>query len=860
MENKTNENDFEHDLQQGVRLSTRDLTSVSKRVGVTTTKGIKPNIIQEEPWDLNKMLERYSYISTLPWVSTELSHNVLGKFRIPQDLIVNGLTSAPFNNFTYWNGTIKLKFQVIGSPMTQGCAVAVFIPLTNEAFIESNIIPNFSSLSINQTNYLFANVNTSSEMSIPFNNPQAYINLPEISIGGTQNTLGYLYFVVFNQIALSAGTPDNVAISLFSRFEDNEFKVPRRTAVTRILGSKPQSKVVSSLMKGFEDALKPENVVGDVIDLVGGLFGMDDPIDPGLSQPNNPKITQRMNFGSGVEYIDKLSVCPSKVSTVAAETFATVNDEMDFEYLKKKYSYLGSFTLKTINLPGDIIASFPISPMPDYISLTNTPKQLPLISYLSLPYNFWKGGLTYKMQVVSTSMQTSKIFISFNFGEFTPSSSGILPSTSSQYGEAFEINQGSNTFEFSVPYVSITPELYVPNSNVADETNSLGMINVSVMNPLVSPNNSPTFVVFNLFIAGADDFALSTLSTSNHILPYRFDPATVIPRKLQKIVEEVDYDDMYEVIRIPSRKPKISKPQSAAQPLITPMSNVDLSHESLVAPNLTTTTRSDIGQQKVTDIRQLMKKYHMFTSESYPNAASNQFGTIFYLPISDLFGWTSTPTTTFQINATQPIPQLWAHYQSLYRQFKGSLNFKIMLDRLPSGDYTQFSVFYQPPNARAEAPSTSVNNQFYPPTTIAIPTFNGTTPATAQFNKTATRLPVIYSNSINKTAEFSIPYSSRFLSIISKQAKEGISEDYSDLGYLIIYNPVVQSTPDDNFNNFNYNIYFSFGDDARFGTLFNVPYVLYNPLYDPTTGNITGPAWPDTYSNGSPIINTLIQL
>jgi len=847
---------MEQQLSQGIRLTTRPDTSTTIRA-MTTKHKIRDNIIQEEPWNLTKMLERYSFIESLPWLSTQPSHHVLSKLRVPQDLIVNGLTSAPFDNFIYWNGTVKLKFQVIGSPLTQGCCVAFFVPLTDSNFIESNILPNFSSVSVNQCVYMFANANTSAEMDIAFNSVQAYLDITDTAPASINNTLGYVYVVVFNQLALSTGTPDNVAISIFSQFTDNEFKVPRRTAVSKVLSTRPQSS--SRILNGFMQALQPDNIVGDVIDLASGIFGMDNPVDPGIEKTTKFITTQRMNFGEGIEYIDKLTVQPAKTSEVTSDTFATKQDEMDFDVIKKKYSYLGSFDMTTGRVSGDILASFPMNPCPNFVNYK--PIQVPLLQYLSIPYCFWKGSLTYKIQVVSTSMQTAKIFVSLNYGEFAPSSSGILVSTSSQYGEAFEINQGSNTYEFTAPFVSITPEIYVPTTNVASSANSLGMINISVLNNLVSPNNSPTTITFNIFIAGGDDFTLSTLSAGNNLLPFRFNPSIPLRQIRKKIVQEIEYDSDIEVIPMPpSRRISRVRVQSAAQPLITPMSNINMSDDSLVAPPSNEVYRVDVAQKHITDLRKLMKKYHLYTHytrDIIESPSSNGYSISF--PLTQLFGFSATTPAPFIPTGFPPIPALWAHYQSLFRQFKGSLNFKLMFDNTEDC-MSQFSVFYQPPVENRQ-PLPNLGNQTYTPTPRLTYDVNSITATTWQTNATGTRLPVTYINGVNRTLEFSVPYSSRYLSVINNQITENTGTfDYSDLGTLVFYFDSINPRIGEKEKNIAYNVFFSFGDDARFGTLFNVPYLLYNPFVDPSNGDIIGPAWPDLYDPSSPVNNTLTLL
>lgn len=354
-----------HNEDNGVRLTTRDSTSISKRIGDTGKHKIRDNVIQEETWNLDKMLSRYNFISSVPCPSVATSHTILAQYRVPQDLITNGLTSAPFNNFIYWNGRVKMQFQITGSPMTQGCVAAVFIPLTDPTATTGNQIANFSSLSVNQTCYLFPNANTVADMEIPFNSPQAYLDIASVAPESPLNTLGHLYLVVFNQIALSASTTDSVAISVFSHFVDNNFKVPRRTTpafAVRTQSSNTSLHKKSTIVGQMADLLLPDNPLADAIDMAAGLFGLDNPVDPAISEVDKIVTTQRMNYHQGSEFIDRLTIFPSKTSPVTSDTFASIQDEMTLSYMKKKLSYLGTFTYKTSNAVGDILASFPLNP------------------------------------------------------------------------------------------------------------------------------------------------------------------------------------------------------------------------------------------------------------------------------------------------------------------------------------------------------------------------------------------------------------------------------------------------------------------------------------------------------------------
>lgn len=858
------------EMAMGVKLSSRPVTTFSERDGKSREQKVADNVIQEAPWTLNNMLERFAFQRTLPWVTGDVSHTVLARIRIPQDLLTTSISAAPFDRFVYWRGDVELNFQVTSTPLTQGMAVAVFVPLSAERFIDSTIVPNFSNVSLNQAVYLYANTNTAARMLISYNSPQAYLDLTQDVIT-TRNALGYVYVVVFNRIQLAATASDTTSISYFSRFLNNNFKVPRisaavtarpqamsmlASAATSVLTQHktPPKSGQKSVLRSIADKLIPKGLIGDVIDGAMGIFGLDKPTDPNLQLPLQVLGTQRMNFAQGIESIDKMSLYPAQTYESTEETFATSIDEMDFNFLKKKYTYLGTFTFSTDSPVGSTIASWPISPMPmEFFNQQVT--QVPLLSYISIPFQYWRGGITYKFQVVATSFQTGKLFFAVNFNTYQPQplvgpGLGIGPLTS-QYGQAYELNQGSNEVELTVPFVANTPYLDVPNSNIPSLEDTVGYVNVVVINPLVAPNNTPLSIEVNVHIAGADDFELSTLTSSNNLVPSQ-------PLQLALL------EDDFEVVALNRRNAlrfATARPQSSVAPMNISTNEVNIAEENLVAPNVSTEERTDVTQFGPLSVKNLLKKYQMIPLRAFNMPSADQNGVMMVIPISSLFGAPHVSATPAVQEDYKPVLGLWTHFQPLYRQFKGPLRFKMMLDELTPN--FAFSWFYAPPVVRNPGTSTeadSYGNSLYMPdqNVGVIPTWNGRGYPTRVRN--LTRLPITYVNGVQKTAEFEVPFTSKFMSIISwtgaSAENELVSSPLIDLGSLVFYTSFI---PGDFTTSPVMKLFMSIGDETRLGNLFQIPQVAVNNTTN-AIGVLQDSVWPDSYGTGAPPSTTLGRL
>jgi len=613
---------------------------------------------------------------------------------------------------------------------------------------------------------------------------------------------------------------------------------------------------LGAMFKPIVKKMIPPNIVNDTIDAAFGVVGLDKPINPNMETPQRFVSTSYLNFARGVEHIDKMAVFPEVIAETTAETFATVNDEMSFSDLKKRFTYLGSFNQTTSQLPGSILATFPLNPCPDYI-MTDGFKKVPLLTYLSIPFTFWRGGLTYKIQVVSTSFQTSKIFFSINYGQYSGSSSLPIADATSQYGAAFEINQGSNEFEFTVPYVSKTHSLFVPNNNNPTAQDSLGTINVAVLNTLVAPNNTPLTISYNVFIAGADDFQLSTLSAMNNILPYF---PTILPFEV-----EPEFEAHSAVAPLNSSETDTYKETSASQVL---------SPETAVSP------RVDLVEHDFDNIRNYLKKYQLWTRDAIQYIQTGGLPQNYFqnpvpyrvIKVSDLIRPSQMNYSTGNTVLYKLTGGLFTHYSSMYRLFKGSVRVKIVLD----GTYPtlSFAVYYIPPillppfENYYKQDDAVASTMFIPGGMGLGGAIPSVIPAGFIPNTCRTRLPVTVCNGLQKTVDFELPFNSIYKSVFNALPGEPISsfeqERSMDLGAILILPYPVDATSERESNEFafTYSIYTALNDESRYGVLYNVPRIYPSvvnlSLAAPPRGVIS--TWPDYFEPPDTSNNTLVKL
>jgi len=790
----------------GVVLSNRTPASISERIKSKSDNIQSNKMIVEDPWTLANMIERPTFRSSYNWTTALASGTVISTLRIPQDLIATSITDTPFSRFTFWKGEIKLSFQVTATPLHQGMVVAVFVPLSTTSFVTGTLVPNFRSASVNQCVYLYANANTAGEMTIPFNHPKGYLNLLNSSALTVEDSLGTLYLFVLNQLSAAAASTTNVNISLFSQFLNNQFKVPRVSTIVAQSGylDKPIG-VINKIGNTFSNVLGAiSHVAMPAFKVTKMLTSLDKPTIPTTDLPIMMRATDPFNYNKGPDHVDKMTLYPESQPTIMPHHFASEQDEMQFDYLKKRYTYLGTYDFSTSQVPGTALAFFDMSPFPITTGMgPNIKTFLPLISYLTYPFEFWRGGFTYKFQIVATSFQTGKLYFALNYGSLT-SPSSLLEATS-QYGVAMELNQGTNEFEFTVPYVADTPYKKVPNSKTPNLFSSMGRATLYVMNQLVAPNNTPTTVQINVFVAGADDYEVNILGTSNAFIPTaNFPPAIVA--------------------------------QSGVAPLNTAETNTDVAiTENILAPNdeLVNDEQIQFGS-KFTSIKDTLLRYQLvFYKEFKPELNTYLESSVVEFPISQVFIGVG--------NLQNVSPGLFNWGSHLFRQFRGNMRFRVRvfqtgnisdqtatLNSVPFVCY--FTPFIESGGSPAHYNAATYNVQFNPTSA-----FVGSTATYTGLDHS--RLPMIEAG-INQTfAQFEVPFSTVYQTVL---VHSGPSENYlfpdtyntlSSLGKLVIIPQRWHEESTVNTEqpvNYVVKIYASLGDEAQLGTLYQVPPIIIN--------------------------------
>ena len=537
--------------QEGAVLTEQQpvVEEIATRGAKTDEKRRARRRMQDRDWDLTAMVERFNYVRSINWNTSQGPLTEILSLRIPTDLLETRVSQGPFDRFVYWRGSPRIRFQLNGSRFHMGRLIAYFVPLTDTDTIDTWHKQNRAAQTSVQHIFLDPANSTIAELKIPFVNWGHYLNVenPDPNV----DFLGYVRVAVFNQLRVVGAGVNPLRINILSSLEHSEFHVPGIVPFTttvqrereqleeqqRALALKraelenvyeAQGNTVSSKVTNIYEKVgnvtAPMEFNGDKFDTKAHVTAMDK-INVGMQ----PMYVAMKPFGylchsENVEFLHRLTLKPSSIHVVDFEHFGTRQDEMEFSYLFSLPTYsqtilwtpsfgVGLVLAQGYLAPCDKLYEGPLSELNTAESIDWQPT---LLDYVSLPYTFWRGSLKFHFDIVCTAFHTGRLWFGLHFG------SNIVPVSfdlsNAQYGTYIDLGAGCHHFTYEVPFLSPFEYLRVPNGRTGRANSNewiLGTWSLRVINSLAMPENVPANVDINIFVSGGDDYEVSGLYMNN---------------------------------------------------------------------------------------------------------------------------------------------------------------------------------------------------------------------------------------------------------------------------------------------------------------------------------------------------------
>jgi hypothetical protein len=255
----------------------------------------------------------------------------------------------------------------------------------------------------------------------------------------------------------------------------------------------------------------------------------------GYSKPNSvpPRnimcetVTNRLQNFDGPTVCDTLALASDNTVALLTSDFGTTIDEMSFESIISRESYICNPIYSTADAYGKVIYAVPLCPLNLFYSRTGTaafPNTVGTINwgksfipsnlfYIANLFDKWRGGFRFKFTVVATKYHVGKLLLSYlpNVNNFNALDTMRSPTISYTNALTFDSMiwdiSTSSSVVFEIPYLGTTDYLAT--------TMSFGSLSVQVLDKLSCPSTCGTTVSIVVTVSGMDDFEFACPSQVN---------------------------------------------------------------------------------------------------------------------------------------------------------------------------------------------------------------------------------------------------------------------------------------------------------------------------------------------------------
>jgi hypothetical protein len=445
--------------------------------------------------------------------------------------VINRIT-----NYKLMKANLRVKFMLNGNSFYYGRLLASYKPLPNldsTTLLRPGVAADF--VEATQRPHVFLNPTESQggELFLPFFTP---LNMLDVAGQGWED-MGQVTISTLQPLKHANGATQSVTVSVFVWAENVDLSVLTQTDPGTIVPqakeewqgivSKPASAVakVAGALKGVPGisnfAIATE-IGANSIAKMAALFGYSKPAVPEIC-PLQPMTRQSMADTDGKENLVKLVVDTKNELTIDPSVAGIeAKDELVIHQIASRESYLTSFDWNVGTNVEQLLFNTVVDPcIFNQNGATNPEIHMPACCFATFPFEYWKGSLKYRFQIVCSGYHKGRL-------KFVYDPVGTPQDGSSEYNTAYtqivDIAE-NNDFCIEVGWGQTTPwrhhlelaqspgTFYGPNpvaTNTLGSNRGNGTLSVYVVNELTVPNSTvDNDIQINVFISACDDFEVA---------------------------------------------------------------------------------------------------------------------------------------------------------------------------------------------------------------------------------------------------------------------------------------------------------------------------------------------------------------
>lgn len=467
-------------------------------------------------------------------------------------------------NYEYLRGDLVLQAVVNGGPFFYGKMLLGYTPFGYQDTLE-----DFNRMPIGHQNTMLSQQphikidfceSTGGELRIPFVYNRNYIRISEGSTDPGElgelrlNTLNALKNISFVGPVSSVAT-----ITVFAHLENVELVTPSVndpiTAQQPVLSSESKTDeydgTISAPATSIARAAGKLRAIPQIapfalatelgasaIAEIAKIFGMCRPVVIDPPQKYRPTYVGNMANADIAEAVDKLALTCKQELTIDHDVIGkkSEGDDMHLSTFFGREAYMDRFEWKTTDNTDTLLFYTHVHPILfKRFEATSGDLDLglllPPVGYASIPFSFWRGGMTFRFSIVASAFHRGRLRIVYQPHGGLDSAPGF----SAAYNRVIDLSDAKD-FEVTVewnqniafrevetaasndPVAQYTPGLDVNRTSqlpLIDKASvSNGTLAVYVVNELVSPNGGTAEnVEVNWFVKGAPSFEVASPDT-----------------------------------------------------------------------------------------------------------------------------------------------------------------------------------------------------------------------------------------------------------------------------------------------------------------------------------------------------------
>lgn len=480
----------------------------------------RPVKIHESEWstsaDLNFDINPWDLYFNNPRVANRLTNYALMKANLKVKIVLNG------NGFQYGRMLVSyLPFDVFDQLTTMAA-------LIREDLVQASQMPHV---------FLNPTTSTGGELKLPFFHYANYLTIPNSEWA----RLGQLYFRTLNQLKHANGATDVVTISVFAWAEDVQMSVltsqdigvlsPQSGEIEEANNKGTVSGPATAVAK-YAAYLQGVPYIGPfatateigagAVAAMAKIFGYCRPPITKAPEPYRPTAISSLAVTNVPDNAQKLTVDEKQELTIDPRISGLGSvDPLNIREIAKRESYLTTFSWNIGTSPDSLLWNSQVDPVIWANSGGGSAYHFPACAFATLPFQFWKGTMKFRFQIVASSFHKGRLRIVYDPNFLSDSTYLGYSEYNTNYLKIVDIAEEQDfTIEIGMAQETSFVEHHRPSVDSQDDLYSTtrfngtspgnGVVGVYVVNELTTPNSTVNNdIEINVFVSMGDDFEVA---------------------------------------------------------------------------------------------------------------------------------------------------------------------------------------------------------------------------------------------------------------------------------------------------------------------------------------------------------------